>query len=100
MALVTFTDSSGRAWRVWSVERQQLPSGSREYLEPRYRSGWIAFERVDGGERRRLGDPPPDWARLDAKALESLCARATPAMRIAPDARLDRHRDQSGSLRP
>jgi hypothetical protein len=81
MALLTFTDSSGRSWRVWNVERAGTSAGRGDYLEPQYREGWLVFESTFGNERRRLPDFPVDWATYSPAQLEALCQAASPAAR-------------------
>lgn len=82
MALVSFTDSSGRGWRAWNVDRAWPQGGSADFLEASFREGWLVFESTDGLERRRLGGFPRDWAILPPAELERLCAEATPATRL------------------
>ena len=98
MALVSFTDSSGRSWRAWNVDRVRPKSSAEDYLEASFRDGWVVFETEDGAERRRLGNYPPAWAASSAEELERLCAAATPATRFGAldraDARGD-HRAES-----
>ena len=46
-----FRDAAGVRWRVWHVET----SPARAHLmDASYRDGWLAFEKEDGTERRRL----------------------------------------------
>jgi hypothetical protein len=83
MALLTFTDSTGRSWRVWNVERAGSVAGRGDYLDPQYRGGWLVFESTFGNERRRLPDFPADWASYTQAQLEALCEVAAPATRSA-----------------
>lgn len=82
MALVSFTDSSGRVWRAWNVDRVWPQGGGADFLEASFRDGWLVFESADGQERRRLGGFPRDWAAMPPTELERLCAEAAPATRL------------------
>ena len=93
MAHRTFTDSTGRAWDVWTVipsrvERRRnegAPPGgnserrhrdeSRVLLAEEWADGWLTFETR--GEKRRLAPFPEEWSELPPPALESLCLAAT-----------------------
>ena len=75
MGLINFTDSAGVRWRVWQVE---TPAARAHLMEASYRSGWLVFEREDGGERRRLSGVPDDWTSLTPSRLAELCGAATP----------------------
>jgi hypothetical protein len=99
MALREFTDSGGRAWRVWDVfptltERRHRnagpPPGIRERrrfvearapISPSMAQGWLVFEAANG-ERRRLAPIPSEekaWHAMSDDALRSWCALAKPA---------------------
>lgn len=75
-----FSDHDGKEWRLWAVKplRRDTPTGSLDRLRPEYQKGWLSFERLDGGERRRLLAIPEDWATRSVSDLESLLSAATP----------------------
>jgi hypothetical protein len=70
MAYREFSDTEGRAWRVWDTypEKPQL-------VRPVYENGWLCFE--GDGEKRRLAPIPAEWVEADGPALASLLARAS-----------------------
>jgi hypothetical protein len=74
MGLRTFSDAEGNSWRVWGVE---TPTASAHLIDSSYRSGWLAFEREDGRERRRLAQVPEDWESFPPERLVSLLEAAT-----------------------
>ena len=74
MGLRTFRDGNGDCWRAWRVE---TPSATAHLIESNFRGGWLAFEREDGAERRRLVQAPEDWTSLPEERLLSLLAAAT-----------------------
>ena len=76
MPLRTFRDRDGTEWRVWSVVPDPHAAVT---LDAEHRAGWICFERLDGGERRRLtlGEAPEDWGALPDDRLELLRRVAT-----------------------
>lgn len=80
MALRTYKDPNGAAWRVWRVVPDSI---SFSTLGEAYRVGWLCFERVDGSDRRRLSMArvPADWDALDDRQLDALRDSAEPAMR-------------------
>jgi hypothetical protein len=74
-----FPDRDGRRWRLWAVAPGQhgVGRGSLERLRREYQQGWLAFESVDGLERRRLPGVPANVAALTAAQLQELLAAAT-----------------------
>ena len=78
MALISFRDSQGAAWRVWNVSRDSLGSTTTDYLDREYRGGWLVFQREGSDERRRLAQFPDDWSSLTPQQLERMCAEARP----------------------
>lgn len=88
MALITFKDSNGTAWRVWNVSRESLGMGRTNYLGEEFRSGWLVFQREASDERRRLASFPDDWAALEPRQLEELCRRAHPVAATRYGARI------------
>jgi hypothetical protein len=75
MGLIEFADKEGIRWRVWHVE---TPASRAHLMDPQYRNGWLAFEREDGTDRRRLNQVPEDWASLPSDRLALLCSLAVP----------------------
>ena len=72
-----FVDATGRAWHVWEVPPEQLSARSRPgAYAGEYEAGWLAFESVDGAERRRLPNYPRSWRELGAEGIEALCRDA------------------------
>ena len=71
MPLRTFTDRQGVEWRVWSVTPEP---NAAQTLDEEFRAGWLCFERMDGGERRRLAftDVPAAWEALPEERLDLL----------------------------
>jgi hypothetical protein len=86
MALLTFVDSTGQSWRVWNVERARPPESHTDFLEPEYRSGWLVFESMLTGERRRLAPIPAEWAGRPVDELERLCEQAVSTGRAGASA--------------
>lgn len=77
MGLITFRDENDVRWRVWQVD---TPATRAHLLEPTFRTGWLVFEREDGGERRRLMQVPDDWSSLSPERLGLLCGLAIPVV--------------------
>jgi hypothetical protein len=80
-----FVDAQRVEWRVWEVIPSQphdtahgSAHGTTNPLGD-YQSGWLAFEAIASGQRRRLRDYPRDWNKLSNDELESLLARAEAA---------------------
>ena len=69
-----FADGAGRPWRVWQVK----PGRSREGLHGErmlaaFATGWLAFEALDDGTRRRLVGTAEGWEnRSDAELIALL----------------------------
>ena len=64
-----FTDSTGRAWRVWDTMPRMgalLPSD--------FENGWLTFESDLG--RFRLPPVLDGWERFPVQTLEALCRTA------------------------
>lgn len=75
-----FVDESRVEWRVWEVIPGQAQTPARAgHAFGEFQSGWLAFEAVASGMRRRLREYPRDWNRLSNDALEELLQRAEPA---------------------
>jgi hypothetical protein len=88
MGLRTFSDAEGNSWRVWGVE---TPTASAHLIDSSFRGGWLAFEREDGQERRRLAQVPEDWESIPPERLVGLLEAAT---------RVDLSRTGTTSQRP
>lgn len=70
-------DAHGVEWRIWAVTAEQMHasrSGGDHLGE--YKDGWLAFEAVNGDERRRLPHYPSDWNEITDEMLERLLERA------------------------
>ena len=119
MSLREFTDSAGRAWRVWgtvpgtpheadlfaqsarlqaAAERRAAERGHevvdvprRNVVSPGREHGWLTFQ--SGDEKRRLSPIPSDWATANEGELRRWLARAD-VVRLSPAAAelLSRHR--------
>jgi hypothetical protein len=64
----TVTDTQGRNWRIWHVVPQ---SAVLIQTSPQMSQGWLCFE--SDGDKRRMAQPPENWAALtDAELLELL----------------------------
>ncbi|HET7456365.1 MAG TPA: hypothetical protein VFJ74_01850 [Gemmatimonadaceae bacterium] len=95
-----FVDENRVEWRVWEViPGQSRASGRAEHHNQLgdYQAGWLAFEAVSTGQRRRLRDYPANWNALSNDDLERLLARAD-AVRSAR--RLSTRSDQSDAPHP
>ena len=79
MALRDFTDRSGVLWKAWDITPESVHPVTRleDYMQG-FTDGWLVFESVDTGEKRRLCPIPTNWAELDDMALADLCATAEP----------------------
>ncbi|HKG91363.1 MAG TPA: hypothetical protein VKA84_05715 [Gemmatimonadaceae bacterium] len=76
-AMREFKDRSGKEWRVWAVTPEQMHRRTRtEAYMAEYRDGWLAFESIDGSDRRRLPHYPADWDQVGVEELERLMSRA------------------------
>lgn len=72
-----FVDEHRVEWRVWEVIPGRNGAGTHaEHQLGAFQAGWLAFEAIASGDRRRLRDYPHDWNRLSNDELESLLARA------------------------
>ncbi|HEX6059574.1 MAG TPA: hypothetical protein VFZ11_11220 [Gemmatimonadaceae bacterium] len=72
-----FADRSGRPWRVWQVK----PGRSREGLHGErmlaaFTTGWLAFEALDDGTRRRLVGTVEGWEERPDEELIPLLETA------------------------
>ena len=78
MPLRSFTDQEGAGWRVWSVVPDPNAAST---LDDEYRAGWLCFERLAGGERRRLAltEVPAAWDALPDERLDLLRRVAAPS---------------------
>jgi hypothetical protein len=78
MAVREFSDSSGRAWRVWDVVPETIhpQTKTEDYLAAMYQTGWLVFETKAEDEKRRLPEIPARWSELSDQGLEGLLRRA------------------------
>lgn len=70
-----FTDSAGEQWRVWAVVPGQAISSSPRNLGD-LQNGWLAFESLASGAKRRLADFPASWMTMSDEELRELLATA------------------------
>lgn len=74
-----FRDRGGVEWRAWSV----IPGRASGKVSQRYlgelRSGWLAFETLDGSARRRLAPFPSNWMGASDEELQRLLDQAVDA---------------------
>ncbi|GAC1655908.1 MAG: hypothetical protein NVS4B3_21070 [Gemmatimonadaceae bacterium] len=77
MAIRTFRDASGADWEVWDTTPEGLHPKTRaeDYMQA-LGSGWLTFERGDGGEKRRLPTIPGGWEELSEERLDALRRKA------------------------
>ena len=73
-----FRDRNGVEWRAWSVIPGRASAKAQRYLGE-LRSGWLAFETLDGRARRRLAPFPADWMSLSDADIEQLLESAVEA---------------------
>ena len=78
MPVREFTDSRGRRWRAWDVTPESIHPQTKgeDYLAEAYRDGWVVFEEIASGEKRRLTPLPANWHRLPEEELELLLDEA------------------------
>ena len=74
MAVREFKDKKGTTWRAWDVTPETLvpATKSEEYLADCFRHGWIVFENLDTGDKRRLSPFPNGWDQMTDAQLEAL----------------------------
>lgn len=89
-----FTDSRGRQWRAWDVTPDELSPRTKDedYLAQLYYTGWIVFEAMDGGDKRRLYPVPKGWGELPEAELEVLLRKAE----IVPKRKLRTEKEARG----
>jgi hypothetical protein len=77
MALREFDGPGGNRWKAWDVTAAQIHPKTRaeDYMRD-FADGWIVFERVDGQEKRRLSQYPPNWQSGSDEEVAALCERA------------------------
>lgn len=78
MAVREFTDERGVSWRAWDVSPAMMVPATKgeDYLAAIYQTGWIVFESVTGGEKRRLSMVPEGWGDATEKELRAMLAKA------------------------
>ena len=79
MALREFTDRNGATWRVWDITPEHTHPATRieDYLQG-FLDGWLVFECVVSGEKRRLYPLPARWESASDEDLERICHSADP----------------------
>jgi hypothetical protein len=77
MALREFTDRTGSRWRVWDIRPEQMHAAVRaeDHLQ-NVINGWLAFEPVGGGDKRRLSPIPGGWEGASEGELQRMLERA------------------------
>ena len=95
-AIREFTDSDGRAWRVWAVTPSQTRTSKRESNLGEFEQGWLAFETLDEQLRKRLPHYPPEWRTMPDAKLQELLGLAVEA----PTRRLESRKPESRSEPP
>jgi hypothetical protein len=90
MAVREFLDESGTPWRVWSLTAAasypQTPSTDDvAEVDP---TGWLVFESVSTGEKRRLSLYRQRWAEAPDVELRAMLARAETVRESDADAEL------------
>ncbi|NUQ20956.1 MAG: hypothetical protein HOQ09_08340 [Gemmatimonadaceae bacterium] len=70
-----FDDANGEHWRVWAVTPGQATSSSPRNLGD-LQNGWLAFESLSTGAKRRLVDFPADWMTMQDDELRRLLETA------------------------
>jgi hypothetical protein len=73
-----FADSSGTRWRAWAVTPGQATTSSPRNLGE-LQNGWLAFESLADGSKRRLADFPENWVTMRDEQLERLLQSAAAA---------------------
>ena len=68
----TVTDTEGRNWRIWHVVPQ---SAVLLQTSPQMSKGWLCFE--SDGDKRRMTQPPENWATMTDAELMELLSRAS-----------------------
>ena len=77
-------DAAGAQWQVWSVSPGALTPLQTLAVAPQFAQGWLAFERMGGGEasepaeKRRLAPIPADWATAPEHEVRALLSAAKP----------------------
>ena len=91
MALREFTDRDGATWRVWDITPEHTHPATRteDYLQG-FLDGWLVFERVDSGEKRRLYPLPARWESASDADLERICHSADPVRSAERSATVER----------
>jgi hypothetical protein len=73
-----FRDRNGVEWRAWSVIPGRASAKVQRHLGE-MRSGWLAFETLDGKSRRRLVPFPSHWMSATDEELQRLLEKAADA---------------------
>jgi hypothetical protein len=76
-----FADRAGRPWRVWEVQPGAIRTRSMRRAElsgAEMLESWLAFQSLEGPERRRLAPYPSGWLTLPDDELLGLLEGAQP----------------------
>jgi hypothetical protein len=85
-----FADAAGRPWRVWQVRPGRGREGLHgERLLDAFATGWLAFEALDDGTRRRLLGLVEGWETRPDEDLIPLLEQAVvvPKREVRPPGR-------------
>jgi hypothetical protein len=89
-AVRQFADRAGRRWRVWEVQpgaiRTRTAQRAAERSTGEHLEAWLAFQSLEGPERRRLTPFPSGWLTLPDDELLPLLegALVVPELRLRP----------------
>lgn len=74
MPVREFVDSYGTEWRAWDITPESIYPQTKveDYLADCYLGGWVVFETLDGGQKRRLCPIPYAWDQRPEPDLERL----------------------------
>ena len=97
MAVREFLDENGRLWRAWDIKPESIhpPTRAEDWLADCYVTGWIVFETISGGEKRRLCPWPMKWAEATDRELRELLTLAS----VVPPQRNAEQREE-GAIAP
>jgi hypothetical protein len=91
VAVRQFADRAGRRWRVWEVQPGAVRTRRTELSGGEPLASWLAFQSLEGAERRRLAPYPSDWLTLSEAELVLLVdsAQPVPEFRSRPTRRAE-----------
>jgi hypothetical protein len=78
MAVREFRDHQGTVWRTWEIRPEAIHPVTRgeDYLADCFVVGWLVFETLTGGDKRRLCPYPRGWTRMTEGKLRELLSHA------------------------